>query len=316
MEIWYDVFGIRLVLRSPNRALISYLRRMDSSWCRLVSTPEKTADVEIDVIHHAEPSVLLHVQDFANDRFFLHASRHRLITGHCFRRPWQIHIQGYRQTTFRMAHALVAPTMLNLIERRGLSTLHAAAVADRGRGVLLSGDSGSGKSTTALALATQGFDFLTDNDVYLESTRSGLRARSRGGTLRLRHDTRARVTGLPAFAHFPLSGKGKRRKHSIDPGVLTNEATIAAAPIRLLLFPRVGRGSAPAVRPLDPGAALDRLLASYPLGGSLRAVIKDVHAQRARFDRLSRLVATAPAYTLTLGRDLGGVGDLVRNLLR
>jgi hypothetical protein len=48
---------------------------------------------------------------------------------------------------------------------RPVVTLHAAGVACAGRAALIVGDSGSGKSTAALACASAGFGFLGDDQV-------------------------------------------------------------------------------------------------------------------------------------------------------
>lgn len=47
--------------------------------------------------------------------------------------------------------------------------LHAGAVADRGRGVVIAGFSGSGKSTLVTSLVRAGFDYLTDERVAIDS---------------------------------------------------------------------------------------------------------------------------------------------------
>lgn len=46
--------------------------------------------------------------------------------------------------------------------------LHAGAVADRGRGVVVAGFSGSGKSTMVTSLVRAGFDYLTDERVAID----------------------------------------------------------------------------------------------------------------------------------------------------
>ncbi len=49
-----------------------------------------------------------------------------------------------------------------------LIPLHAACVGSRGRGVLLMGASGAGKSTAALNCLLQGWDFLSEDSVFVE----------------------------------------------------------------------------------------------------------------------------------------------------
>ena len=49
----------------------------------------------------------------------------------------------------------------------GLVSLHAACVGRAGRGILLMGPSGSGKSTVTLQCLSQGFDFLSEDSVFV-----------------------------------------------------------------------------------------------------------------------------------------------------
>jgi hypothetical protein len=51
---------------------------------------------------------------------------------------------------------------------QGLVSLHAACVGRSGRGILLMGPSGSGKSTVTLHCVLQGFDFLSEDSVFVE----------------------------------------------------------------------------------------------------------------------------------------------------
>jgi hypothetical protein len=317
VEKWYDVFGRRFVVRSRRRDVMSLVGSAEAAWSRLACGPAQRADVEIDVLVEAgAPGSLREVQAFANETFFLNASRHRLITGHRAGRRWQVHVQSALDDAFRIVHAMVVPTFLDLIERRGLSTLHAAAVACRGRGVLLCGETGSGKSTSALALVAGGFDFLTDNDAYLDLVRGRPRVRSRGGTVALREPSARLIPGLPALGRFPLRGRGRHRKRQVEVHAVRPGARVESAPVRLLLFPWVGAGRNVRFRPLSRTDALARLLASYPLGGSTRGVVHDEWAQGQRFRRLSELVAAAPAYAVSLGPDLEGFAERVRALLR
>ena len=61
---------------------------------------------------------------------------------------------------------LLAPLM-EMLKHRGFYGLHAAALAREGNGYLFPGDAGNGKTTTALGLVKQGFQYLADDKVLL-----------------------------------------------------------------------------------------------------------------------------------------------------
>jgi len=64
---------------------------------------------------------------------------------------------------------------LELIVSLHLTPFHAACVARNGRGVLLCGDSGAGKSSLSYACARRGWTYLSDDASYLIRNRAGER---------------------------------------------------------------------------------------------------------------------------------------------
>ena len=56
---------------------------------------------------------------------------------------------------------------MEVMKRKGRFPLHAGCVARGGRGVLLAGTSGAGKSTLTAALVKDGWDFLSDDTVFV-----------------------------------------------------------------------------------------------------------------------------------------------------
>jgi len=69
---------------------------------------------------------------------------------------------------YHTRYELIEFAVFTLASRvRGLVPLHAACVGRRGRGVLLMGASGSGKSTVSLLCLLAGFEFLSEDSVFV-----------------------------------------------------------------------------------------------------------------------------------------------------
>jgi len=256
----------------------------------------------VEVLRRDPPSPVRRVQHFSNQHLFLHASRSRIITGYLYRRPWQLHVQAYLGEPATIVDNMLLPALHTLLSRWGLVNLHAAALARRGRGLLIMGDAAAGKSTTAMELLEAGYSFISDNDAYLELHDGRVLARGADPRLHLESDEARRFPRLAPLSRFPLRSRGGRRKRCIDLGRLWPSVCREQAPIALLLFAHVGRGAASRLRPVAPERALERLLRSAP-GRGLPALIKDKPALEAQFQTLAALATTAACYDVALGRD-------------
>jgi DNA polymerase III delta prime subunit len=114
----------------------------------------------------------------------------------------------------------------------GIAELHCACVARDQQGMLLAGPSGAGKSTLALALAQQGFGFLSDDRTFCFAEKSELRVWGLPTLFKLRPeairwfdelrekpltDTR---NGGPAFWLEPKELRGVERVRHCRPSLL------------------------------------------------------------------------------------------------
>jgi hypothetical protein len=171
--------------------------------------------------------------------------------------------------------------------------IHAALVSKGGQGILIAGQTGAGKSTTALACLAAGFDCLGDDEVGLKPGEDGYVGYSLYNSTRLRSGSERLIEpaeDLPATRRDPDTGKMLYFLSEIAPRSIPSRATIRAA-----VFPRVAERRACNIRSISPREALMRLGATSlfsPLGFGERA-----------FPRLKRLFASVPAYELELGRD-------------
>lgn len=213
---------------------------------------------------------------------------------------------------FRSATAAGLLTLEMVIDAFGQALVHAAGLTlpDRDALVLLHAPSGTGKTTTALALAGAGFGLCADDAVAIGAGGSGVQA-----------------WGLPRFV------KIHRRTASLLPWlspVLTDvwdAADEQAVPLERLnrharvedrqprpvagLF-MVTRGEE-ATRVL-PQARVDALAALA--ADNVRGSGEGLQAHQAgRWALLARLVATTPVFELRVGPDVASIGDRVREAL-
>ena len=192
-----------------------------------------------------------------------------------------------------------------LVRRVGLHHAHAAALRDpRGRGWMLAGTSGSGKSTAAALLARHGWAVGTDDIAFLAE---GSTPRSTDLVcwrehLAL-HDDAAAAVGSNGGAALTA-----RRKTGWFPEELGAEWLSRVTP-HVLLFPSGAHGDVSTCTPIKGRDALARLMRWSPWV-ALEADLADEHLLR-----MSHLVSQARAFDVELGRDLLHSPDLLLDLV-
>jgi hypothetical protein len=157
----------------------------------------------------------------------------------------------------------VMPVLCEFLGLGGHHVVHAASLfMKRGRrrvGVLLSGPSGAGKTTTSLALAGAGMQLMTDDASFVCSGRGTSGPRVWGLPTRLKVHTRT-LALLPHLAGCPRLPGRVGNEYALDPLSLAPEAPrhTAVAGAILFLDPRNDREHR--AEPLDKTAALTRLV--------------------------------------------------------
>lgn len=211
-------------------------------------------------------------------------------------------------------HPLATIALMELLERRGLFSLHAACLASRdGRGVLLAGPSGSGKSTLALALARAGLPFLSDDLVLLApaARTGGVRALGFSDAVGLTPYAAERFDELRAALDAPPADGFPKRLRRIeelfeDGGRGGRPSTRECSPIALV-FPRVARRRPSRLVPLDPREALLRLVPDV--------LLTEPRATQAHLAAIGALLRQVRCYGLDSGDDLERAAALVRELV-
>ena len=188
----------------------------------------------------------------------------------------------------------------------GRHVVHAGMVAWHGRGALIAGGGGAGKSTTVAACACAGLSYLGDDAIALERlSEGGFVGHSVFGSALLEPAMLARLPSLAAgVATSTAAADGKRL---VVLARALPDAPAGAAPVAAIVLPRVRGGERSDHAPVRPAEAL-RALAPSTLAKRFGRG-RDVLAQ------LARLVEHVPCYRLDVGSDLDEVAASVRAIL-
>ena len=123
---------------------------------------------------------------------------------------------------------------LTLLSASHVTPLHAACVELAGKGVLLCGNSGAGKSSLALACARAGWRFLSDDAVYLLREPAGRSVVGNASQVRLRPSAISLFPDLKAFAQ--ISQTPGKPSIEIPTLLLKNVTTSNQATIEYIIF--------------------------------------------------------------------------------
>jgi hypothetical protein len=207
---------------------------------------------------------------------------------------------------------LLGPTLGFVLRLRGITCLHASAVAVSGKAIVFTGAAGAGKSTTAAAFARRGFPVVTDDVAPLRERDGRFEVVPAYPRVRLWPDSAESLFGSPDALPRITPTWDKRYLDLQQPGFTFGQEPLELAAI-YVLAPRTPRGCEPEV--LDPRSAL---MALVPETYSTRLLAP---SQRAgEFDLLARLVDRVPVRRVAPCEDLAGVasfcdvilGDLAR----
>jgi len=174
-----------------------------------------------------------------------------------------------------------------LLAERSLTPLHAGCVARAGRGVLLIGAGGAGKSTLAYGCARRGWSFIADDAVWLVRGESNRRVLAPPHRIRLLPDA-ARFFPELAERSITTSRNGKMYIEialgDLQKFELASECEVAAC-----VFLRRDGSTQPNLQLLEPEEAYARLTRDL--------VLYDAPARQEQLVSLRRLVE-APAFDL------------------
>ena len=203
-----------------------------------------------------------------------------------------------------LATTLIQQTIFHLIDKNkdGMA-LHAAALSRNGKGIILPGASGRGKTTLSTWLATKGFNYLTDEYVFIEEKTNIIQAFSRPPNIK--------VKGIDALdSYFDINAHKDQTIRSsqvamIPPQLLNPNNKKEQAVVSLIVFPNYKEDSELDLEKLSKARAGLTLMECLVNARNL-----DGHG----FGEATRLVRDTPAYLLTYS-SVDQLGDQFKEIL-
>ena len=208
------------------------------------------------------------------------------------------------------SEAAIADTLLGSVcyhlawHSRGGLLFHAGGLEWQQHGLLLPGTMGAGKTTLTARLLGRGFNYLSDEMVFIPQTSETMDALPR--PLNLKHPARPVLKAqLDYTACHPTQIYSASTTDLVPPGLFNPRTRFSAPPLRLIVFPCYQPEGRFDLQPLTKAQAGLELM---------KCLINARNLPGHGFAEISRLVKIAPAYKMSYA-SFEQVGDAVECLL-
>jgi len=203
------------------------------------------------------------------------------------------------------AAGFVLLSAIELLRTRGRYAVHGAGLEREGRGVLVVGASGAGKTTACLSLLRAGYRCLSDDHPLLCTDGDGFQLLPFPGRIAV---TQRTVSWFPELRAVEPEFRSDTRKRSFPLDRVADYSWGERCRPALLIFPRIVDWPESSVARLSGARALEELLPQTLL-------VLDPQLAGAQFQVMSELVRTTPAYRLHFGEDVTRLPEIVDRLL-
>lgn len=199
--------------------------------------------------------------------------------------------------------------LVELLRQNGVYAHHAGAVSLNGRGLLLVGKSGQGKTTLAVDLLSHGLDFLSDDRCFISETLEGFEVQGYYEPVRFFPKNISHVKELEASAEEQSLPALHNHKSQLDLYPRYGDKIIDKSLLDGLIFPHYSPDEPVSrIEPMQQSEAMVTLL-------PLTMVCFDRSTSKHHFSFCTKLTAKLPAVKLIMGKDHVRWHMLVRSFL-
>ena len=195
-------------------------------------------------------------------------------------------------------------TLLWWLAAYGFHGLHAAAVGWEGKGVLLIGNKGAGKSTSSLLCLQEGFDYLGDDIVLFDFKEQPF-------VHSLYNSAKINALGENSFSTTPFAkeaGDRQREVHCLYP--LYQKYLSLSLPIHGLIVLNISDKEKTEFQPISSGTAFTILASSTHKTLSIA-----IGTQTVSLSAIAQLARAVPSYLMNLGKIPDTTPAAIRSIL-
>ncbi|GKS64636.1 hypothetical protein YTPLAS72_19400 [Nitrospira sp.] len=220
--------------------------------------------------------------------------------------------EGYLLKPERMSDNLIEYlfhlTLIELLRHQRLYTIHATALEWQGRGVLIPGNSGRGKTTSFISLLRAGYRYLSDDHPLIRDVGDHVEVLPFPIKINVTDDT---IAFFPELRHAPeqlLQRQPGFHKRGFYAEEIYPAGLGPCCMPALVLFPQVVDAPQSHLERISKSRALELVLPQALL-------VYDQEVARREFQTLTKLVQQVDCYRLHFGRDILDLPKLITPLL-
>jgi hypothetical protein len=200
---------------------------------------------------------------------------------------------------------IVGAPFSEIFKYHTLYSLHTAALYCNDVGYLISGESGSGKTTTTLNLVSHGFKYVSDDMVLLEEINGEIIAHSLANTFNIDRDLARRNPGFVKKEKVPAR---KGSKVLVDITQIIPDSFIPFVRPNAIIFLKITSNGHSHICPLNQMETYNRMLQQS-------ALALDREASRNQLNVLGRLVRQVRGFELFSGRDVYDNPGMIKDII-
>lgn len=198
-------------------------------------------------------------------------------------------------------------SLLMLMRPFGLYGLHANCVSNDTSGCLIVGNSGAGKTSLALSLIKQGWNYLSDDAVMVRRSGDGVEAQAFRLGFSLTPETVCRFPELGSSHAF--NGELRNGKRAMDIELVFPGQRVQSCSPQLIVFPEISGRAHSELVPVSRANALTRLFEQSP------GFMVDKPLVSKQLEALTLLIDQTRSYQILVGTDIFDKPEAVSKLL-